>query len=75
MSKEAKIVKCEIRWKDCNFYKMPNVYVIYEGKEDFEFLFDYYPDEISFTEKEFIKYTIVIKNNIFHIAYKIYFTF
>lgn len=57
MSKEAKIVKCEIRWKDCKFYKMPNVYVIYEGKEDFEFLFDYYPDEISFTEKEFIGLT------------------
>lgn len=57
MSKEAKIVKCEIRWKDCNFYKMPNVYVIYEGKEEFEFLFDYYPDEISFTESEFIGLT------------------
>ena len=57
MSKNAKIIKCEIRWIDYGFYKSPNVYVVYEGKEEFEFLFDYYPDEISFTESEFIGLT------------------
>ena len=57
MSKEAKIIKCEIRWIDYGFYKSPNVFVMYAGKEELEFLFNYYPDEISFTESEFIGLT------------------
>jgi hypothetical protein len=37
--------------------EMPKVYVTLEdGKE--EFLFEYYPDEISFTESDFIGLTI-----------------
>lgn len=39
------------------FDPMPRVYVTLENGVE-EFLFDYYPDEISFTSKEFIGLTI-----------------
>ena len=39
------------------FDKIPEVYVTTEdGKE--HYLFNYYPDEISFTEKEFVGLTL-----------------
>lgn len=37
--------------------KMPQVFVTVEGEEE-KFLFEYYPDEIQFTEDEFIGLTI-----------------
>ena len=39
------------------FDPMPKVYVTLEGGEE-TFLFDYYPDEISFTADEFVGLTI-----------------
>ena len=53
-----KITECEIGPypKDLFDTKMPEVKVTYEdGKE--EVLFDFYPDEMSFTEEEFIGLT------------------
>ena len=38
------------------FDDMPRVFVTINGKE--EFLFEYYPDEISFSESEFIGLTL-----------------
>lgn len=38
------------------FDPMPRVFVTVSGKE--EFLFEYYPDELSFTPTEFIGLTI-----------------
>lgn len=42
---------------DSFFDEMPQVYVIYEGEVEEKFLFEYYPDEISFTPEEFIGLT------------------
>ncbi len=39
------------------FAPMPKVYVTLENGEQ-EFLFEYYPDEISFTQEEFIGLTV-----------------
>lgn len=39
------------------FDPMPQVWVTYENEEEEEMLFDYYPDEISFTADEFIGLT------------------
>ena len=36
---------------------MPQVWVTYENEEEEEMLFDYYPDEISFTPGEFVGLT------------------
>lgn len=36
---------------------MPEVWVMYENSSTEEFLYDYYPDEISFTHNEFIGLT------------------
>ena len=36
---------------------MPEVHVMLEDKKE-QYLFQYYPDEISFTEKEFIGLTL-----------------
>jgi hypothetical protein len=47
------------------FDPMPEVWVTYEdGKE--EKLFSYYPDEISFTESEFIGLTKEEAHQLFH---------
>ena len=47
------------------FDEMPKVYITYEdGKE--EYLFDYYPDEISFTPEEFVGLT---KDQAKHLKY------
>lgn len=40
------------------FDPMPRVYVTLEDKTE-HFLFDYYPDEISFTPSEFVGLTMV----------------
>lgn len=37
---------------------MPQVYVVLEGESNEEFLFEYFPDEISFTERELIGLTV-----------------
>jgi hypothetical protein len=42
---------------ESNFGPMPKVYVTLENGVE-EFLFEYYPDEISFTPSEFIGLTI-----------------
>lgn len=62
-----KIIKAEIVWKDLGFggYKMPNVFVTYEDDKR-EFLMDYYPDEISFTEEEFVGLTRKECFDLFH---------
>lgn len=39
------------------FDAMPQVWVTYENEEEEEMLFDYYPDEISFTPGEFVGLT------------------
>ncbi len=39
------------------FDPMPQVWVTYENEEEEEMLFDYYPDEISFTPGEFVGLT------------------
>lgn len=40
------------------FDPMPKVMVKLEDSEEEQFLFEYYPDEISFTSNEFIDLTI-----------------
>ncbi len=42
---------------DSFFDEMPTVMVVYEGETEEKFLFDYYPDEISFEAEEFIGLT------------------
>jgi len=67
--KSARITKMPKKMGD----KMPEVYVILtNGKE--EFLFTYYPDEISFTEKEFIGLTIDEARHLKFIKDKAYLT-
>jgi hypothetical protein len=61
-SKELLITKCEIGpfprpIPDGMFDKMPSVSVTLSNGESLS-LFDYYPDEISFDESEFIGLTI-----------------
>ena len=53
---EPKITECRI---DCSadIFDIPNVHVKYENDTDFTLLFDYYPDEISFTPDEFLGLT------------------
>ena len=40
------------------FDPMPQVFVKLDGDENEQFLFEYYPDEISFSKNEFIGLTI-----------------
>ncbi len=53
-----KIIKARITKmpKDL-FDPMPKVYVTLENGEE-EFLFEYYPDELSFTPEEFVGLTV-----------------
>lgn len=53
-----KVVSCRITEQPKSLFDpMPKVYVTLEdGKE--QFLFDYYPDEISFRPSEFVGLTI-----------------
>ena len=43
---------------------MPQVWVILEGEENETYLFEYYPDEISFSSSEFIGLTISAANEL-----------
>ena len=51
-----KIVECEIT-KSTSIFDVPSVMVKYAGSDEFVKLFDYYPDEISFSSSEFIGLT------------------
>ena len=50
---DRKIVDCHIT-KSTSIFDPPVVMVKYAEDEEFERLFDYFPDEISFTADEFI---------------------
>lgn len=53
-----KVVKCRITEQPKSLFDpMPIVYVVFEGEETETKLFSYYPDEISFSEKELIGLT------------------
>lgn len=58
---DARITKMPLKFLD----PMPEVYVTYENGIE-EFLFKYYPDEISFHPKEFIGLT---KAEALHLKY------
>jgi hypothetical protein len=52
-----KIVKCKIGPYPKGFFDpMPQVNVVFDNGEE-KMIFDFYPDEISFTENEFIGLT------------------
>ena len=53
-----KVIKSRITEQPINIFDpIPQVFVTLENGEE-QFLFDYYPDEISFTPEEFIGLTI-----------------
>jgi hypothetical protein len=52
----GKIKACRIT-KSASLFDVPEVFVVYAGQDEEHKLFDYYPDEISFTEREFIGLT------------------
>lgn len=60
----AKIIEAEIRNKkrrpmpEGMFDPTPEVWVKVEGETEAQYLFSYYPDELSFTESEFIGLTV-----------------
>ena len=55
---EAKVIKCRITEQPKSLFDpMPKVIVTLDNNTE-ETLFEYYPDEISFTESEFIGLTI-----------------
>ena len=57
-NKDLKIVSCRITDQPKSFFdQMPQVWVTLENGVE-EFLFEYYPDEISFTPNEFVGLTI-----------------
>lgn len=58
MSSNRKIVRARITaMPQSMFDKLPEVMVVYEGSESEELLFSYFPDELSFSESEFIGLT------------------
>jgi len=53
-----KVISCRITEQPKSLFDpIPQVYVTWENGVE-EFLFDYYPDEISFTSNEFIGLTL-----------------
>lgn len=56
------------------FDPMPQVYVTLEGETDEQFLFQYYPDEVSFRPSEFIGLTIAECRTLFFKKDKEYLT-
>jgi hypothetical protein len=53
-----KVIDCRITEQPKSLFDpIPQVYVTWENGVE-EFLFDYYPDEISFTPNEFIGLTL-----------------
>lgn len=68
MENEPVIVKCEIGtfprpMPEGMFDKMPSVSVTLSNGESYN-LFEYYPDEISFSESEFIGLTVAEARNL-----------
>ena len=58
-NKDLKIVSCRITDQPKSFFDpMPQVWVTLENETKEQFLFEYYPDEISFTPSEFIGLTM-----------------
>lgn len=54
-----KIIKARITEHPKSFLDpMPQVMIMLEGNKEEQLLFEYYPDEISFTESEFIGLTV-----------------
>ena len=51
-----KIVEARVT-QSTSMFDVPKVYVRLEGEEKEKFLFDFYPDEISFTADEFVGLT------------------
>jgi hypothetical protein len=59
MKEEKKITSARITpLPKSLFDAIPKVFIKLEGSSEEEFLFDYYPDEISFTPEEFVGLTI-----------------
>ena len=56
MSDDRKIVECKII-SGSSIFDCPEVFGKYSEADDFESLFTYYPDEISFSNQEFIGLT------------------
>ena len=57
---ERKIIKCRITEQPKDLFDpIPDVWILLEGETEEQFLFSYYPDEITFTEKEFTGKTIM----------------
>lgn len=52
----ATIIKARIE-PSTGMFSPPKVMVVLEGSDEETFLFDYYPDEISFTAEEFVGLT------------------
>ena len=56
---EKKIIKCRITPQPTSIFDpIPQIFVTLEGESDEQFLLEYYPDEISFTEQEITGLTI-----------------
>ena len=59
MSNNAKIITARITEQPQSIFDpMPEVWIKLEGSDTEQLLFSYYPDEISFSTKEFIGLTI-----------------
>ena len=59
MDENSIIIECKITpMPKSMFDPMPEVMVKTSGDEDYTSLFSYYPDEISFSESEFIGKTV-----------------
>lgn len=56
---EKKIINCRITpMPKSLFDPMPEIWVTLEGEETEQFMFRYYPDEVSFRESEIVGKTI-----------------
>lgn len=59
MLNKEKIVECVITAMPKSFFDpMPKVLVRTENEDEFRYLFEFYPDEISFRKEEFIGLTV-----------------
>lgn len=66
---EKKIVSCRITKPKGMFEPdpLPKIFVVLEGEMEEQYVLEYYPDEISFTESEIIGKTILQVHNLhFH---------
>jgi hypothetical protein len=54
-----KIIKCRITAMPKGLFDpVPQIFVVLEGEEDEQYLFSFFPDEISFNESEILGKTI-----------------